>query len=202
VDGDTAREWAVEGGHLVERCALFVIVALGESILVTGATLAHEDQWNMQVLAAFAIAVVSSLAMWWLYFNTAVHDTTEVIVQAHDPGRYGAFFHYLHVAIVGSVIVTAVGNDLVIAHPDGHLTVAFLLVMLGGPALFLAGNGLYKRGLPAFSVVASGRPHPAAALGLAGFACRVAAAQCTDHAGAGRGGIAGKPRSPRRQRRE
>jgi low temperature requirement protein LtrA len=83
--------------------------------------------------------------MWWLYFNTAVHDATEVIVQAHDPGRYGAFFHSLHVAIVGSVIVTAVGNDLVIAHPDGHLTVAFLLVMLGGPALFLAGKGLYKR---------------------------------------------------------
>lgn len=48
-------------------------------------------------------------------------------------------------AIVGSVIVTAVGNDLMIAHPHGHMTLAFVLVMLAGPGLFLAGNGLYKR---------------------------------------------------------
>jgi low temperature requirement protein LtrA len=142
---DSAREWTIEGGHLVERCALFVIVALGESILVTGATLAHAHDWNGQVLAAFGIAFIGSLAMWWLYFNMAVHDATEVIVHADDPGRFGALFHYLHVAIVGSVIVTAVGNDLVIAHPDGHVTLAFVLVMLGGPTLFLAGNGLYKR---------------------------------------------------------
>jgi low temperature requirement protein LtrA len=29
----------VDGGHIAERCALFIIIALGESILVTGATL-------------------------------------------------------------------------------------------------------------------------------------------------------------------
>ncbi|TAA08767.1 low temperature requirement protein A [Pseudoxanthomonas winnipegensis] len=142
---DSAREWTIEGGHLVERCALFVIVALGESILITGATLAHAPAWDAAEMIAFATAFVGSLAMWWLYFNIAVRDATEVIVQADDPGRYGALFHYLHVAIVGSVIVTAVGNDLMIAHPHGHMTLAFVLVMLAGPGLFLAGNGLYKR---------------------------------------------------------
>ena len=34
----TTSDWDVEGGHLAERCGLFVIIALGESILVTGAT--------------------------------------------------------------------------------------------------------------------------------------------------------------------
>src|SRR5690606_661989 len=33
-------DWDVEGGHLAERCELFVIIALGESIVVTGATAA------------------------------------------------------------------------------------------------------------------------------------------------------------------
>ncbi len=33
------REWTIEGGHLAERCQQFVIVALGESLLVTGAAL-------------------------------------------------------------------------------------------------------------------------------------------------------------------
>jgi low temperature requirement protein LtrA len=34
----TTGDWNVEGGHMAERCGLFVIIALGESILVTGAT--------------------------------------------------------------------------------------------------------------------------------------------------------------------
>ena len=36
-------DWAIEGGHLAERCGLFVIIALGESILVTGATFANSS---------------------------------------------------------------------------------------------------------------------------------------------------------------
>src|SRR5262245_45320063 len=32
------EEWDIDGNHLSERCALFVIIALGESLLVTGAT--------------------------------------------------------------------------------------------------------------------------------------------------------------------
>ena len=34
------EDWAVEGGHMAERCAGFIIIALGESIVVTGATFA------------------------------------------------------------------------------------------------------------------------------------------------------------------
>jgi low temperature requirement protein LtrA len=37
----TTTDWTVEGGHMAERCALFVIIALGESILITGATFAE-----------------------------------------------------------------------------------------------------------------------------------------------------------------
>ena len=37
------EEWTIEGGHLAERCQLFVIVVLGESILLTGATFADLD---------------------------------------------------------------------------------------------------------------------------------------------------------------
>ena len=31
-------DWVIEGGHMAERCAGFIIIALGESIVVTGAT--------------------------------------------------------------------------------------------------------------------------------------------------------------------
>ena len=37
-----AEEWNVEPRHLAERCGLFIILALGESILVMGATFADQ----------------------------------------------------------------------------------------------------------------------------------------------------------------
>ncbi len=36
----TTREWTIEGGHFAERCQAFILIALGESIVVIGATLA------------------------------------------------------------------------------------------------------------------------------------------------------------------
>ena len=35
----TTHEWTIEGGHFAERCQAFVLIALGESIVVIGATL-------------------------------------------------------------------------------------------------------------------------------------------------------------------
>ncbi|MCW3479994.1 low temperature requirement protein A [Neisseriaceae bacterium JH1-16] len=149
---DTRREWTIEGGHLAERCQLFVIVALGEAILITGATLSALPAWDAPVLIATLVAFVGSLAMWWVYFDTGCHAATEAIAHADDPGRLGARFHYVHVALVGAIIVNAVGNELVIAHPDGHIEPRTLAVLIGGPALYLLANALFKRliygGLP------------------------------------------------------
>lgn len=142
---DPGREWTIEGGHLVERCALFVIVALGESVLVTGATLSEAEAWQLPALIAFLAAFVGSIAMWWVYFDTSTRDATEAIVESEDPGQFGAYIHYLHVLLVAGVIVAAVGNDLSIKHPDQPVDIAALAVIFGGPAIYLIGNAIYKR---------------------------------------------------------
>jgi len=139
------REWTIEGGHLAERCQLFVIVALGEALLVTGATVAHAAQWEAPVMVAFVVTFASALAMWWLYFDTSSKDGSDAIVHSSDPGRIGAYFHYVHVIIVAGVIVSAVGAELVIAHPDQRIAPTSLLVLIAGPALYLLGNAVYKK---------------------------------------------------------
>ncbi|UFN50871.1 low temperature requirement protein A [Roseomonas sp. OT10] len=139
------RDWTIEGGHLAERCQLFVIVALGETVLVTGATLSAEAQWDAPGLIAFLTTFLGSLAMWWVYFGTSSKDGSAAITRSADPGRMGAYFHYVHAILIAGIIVTAVGNDLVIAHPDGHMTVAAAATLIGGPALYLLGGALYKR---------------------------------------------------------
>lgn len=138
-------DWTVEGGHMVERCALFVIIALGESILVTGGTIAAARQWDLPVLAAFLAAFLGSIAMWWMYFDTGSRAATAFIVHSRDPGRFGAYIHYVHVVLIAGIIVTAVGNDLSIAHPQAVVDRAGAAVLFGGPAIYIAGNALYKR---------------------------------------------------------
>jgi len=138
-------DWTIEGGHLAERCQLFVIVALGESILLIGDTFARTQSLTSPSTLAFLVAFAGSLAMWWLYFDTGSEDGSHAIAHAEDPGRMGAYFHYVHVLIVGGIIVTAVGNELVIAHPHGHLDLPVSIVMLGAPIAYLAGNGIYRR---------------------------------------------------------
>ena len=64
---------------------------------------------------------------------------------AADPGRIGAWFHDVHVLVVAGVIVTAVGNELAIAHPLGHLEIAQVITLIAGPAIYLLGSALYRR---------------------------------------------------------
>jgi low temperature requirement protein LtrA len=137
------QDWNVDGGHMAERCALFVIIALGESLLVSGATFA-QARWTAPVVAAFVLTFVGAVAMWWLYFDRGFAAGHHRIAQAADPGRHARFaYTYLHLPIVAGIVLCAVADELVLAHPD-HVSNAAMVVMLGGPALYLAGVGAFK----------------------------------------------------------
>lgn len=138
-------DWTIEGGHLAERCQLFVIVALGETLLATGATMARAEVWDVPTLSALLATFLGTLAMWWLYFGTSSKDVTAAITRSDDPGRIGAYFHYIHAILVGGIIATAVGNDLVLAHPHDGLKSAYALILSGGPAIYLLGSVVYKK---------------------------------------------------------
>jgi low temperature requirement protein LtrA len=139
------RDWNISAEHMAERCKLFLIIALGESILVTGATFAESD-FTRAALAAFVVAFLGSVALWWVYFDLSFDAAEQAFASSSDPGRLGRFaYTYLHIPMVAGIIVTAVGDELVIAHPFGHATPDTVATVLGGPALFLVGHLLFKR---------------------------------------------------------
>lgn len=141
----STTDWSVEGGHMAERCALFIIIALGESIVVTGTTFAEID-WTVTTMSSFAVALLGSIAMWWIYFHIGVHVGAERISHSSDPGRLARLaYTYLHLPIVAGIVVTAVGDELLLAHPDGHGDVKATFGMIGGPLLFLFGVLLFKQ---------------------------------------------------------
>jgi low temperature requirement protein LtrA len=139
----TTTDWNVDGAHLAERCALFVIIALGESILVTGATFAGLPFEAINI-ASFVVAFLGSVAMWWIYFDTGAERASHRISQSQDPGRQArTAYTYIHLLIVGGIIVCAVADEIVLMHP-GHAEDAGIVVILVGPALYLLGNALFK----------------------------------------------------------
>jgi low temperature requirement protein LtrA len=143
----TTAEWDVEGGHLAERCGLFVIIALGESILVTGATFGGLE-WGWDTKAAFFAAFAGSVALWWIYFDIGHELGSERIVHSADPGRLARLsYTYLHMPIIAGIIVAAVGDEFSLVHPLDHPHRGTALALLGGPALFLAGTALFKRSI-------------------------------------------------------
>ncbi|WP_374431748.1 low temperature requirement protein A [Ideonella dechloratans] len=160
------RDWTIEGGHLTERCQLFVIVALGETVLASGVALSEAEVWTPELLLALLTTFVSTLGLWWLYFGTSGKTATDVITHAEDPGRMGASFHYIHAILVGGVIVAAVGHDLVMAHPQSAPSAAQAAAVVAGPILFLLGCALYKR----IVTRALPRSHLVGALALLGMA--------------------------------
>ena len=140
-------DWEVEGGHMAERCALFIIIALGESIVVTGATFA-EATWAAPTISAFVVALMGSIAMWWVYFHIGAEAGAEHISQSGDTGRLARLaYTYIHLPIVAGIVVSAVGDELVLAHPAGHADAKAILSIIGGPLLFLIGTILFKRSI-------------------------------------------------------
>src|ERR1044071_4669625 len=138
-------DWKVDGTHMAERASLFVIIALGESILVTGATAASLPATTPGV-CAFVVAFLGSVAMWWIYFNIGAERGSREISGHTDPGRYArAVYTYFHIPIIAGIVVCAVADELTIAHPGGHMELSAAVALLGGPALYLAGNVFFKR---------------------------------------------------------
>src|SRR5262245_54945922 len=132
-------EWEIDAGHFAERFQLFVIIVLGESIVLTGAT-ATDVGLTSLVVVALGFAFLSSVAMWWLYFGQVATSALRRMAADEAPGRVGRdAYTYLHLPIVAGILLAAVGDELVIAHPSDELGTAGALVVLGGPALYLLG---------------------------------------------------------------
>ncbi len=137
-------DYDVEGGHFAERCQGFIIIALGESIVVTGATASSAGLDNV-VVAALLVAFAETGALWWLYFGATATHSRRLIAMSDDAGRLARdAYTYLHLPIIAGIIVVAVADDLLIAAPHHALSRAGALAMLGGPALYLLGETLFR----------------------------------------------------------
>lgn len=147
----SSTDWDISGSHMAERCALFIIVALGEGIIITGAAFGSLSMEAGRVWA-FVCAFVSSVLMWWLYFDIGAVRGSQHIAGHADPGRIARnAFTYLHMPIVLGILVYAVADAKSLANWQAAADGKLLLTLCGGACLFLTGLGLFKRHASTFN---------------------------------------------------
>jgi low temperature requirement protein LtrA len=141
----TTQEWTIEGTHFAERCQAFILIALGESIVVIGATMSGLTHISGAQIGAVAVALVGSVGLWWIYFDRSADEAEQVIAASDDPGRLGrSAYHLIHPIMVAGIIVGAAADELTVSDPTAPARGPVVWMILGGVGLFLAGHAAFK----------------------------------------------------------
>jgi len=137
-------DWDISGPHIAERSALFVIIALGESFLVTGFAFV-EQAVSVAGILGIILAFLSGVAMWWLYFDHGERAGSKAIASSKEPGRIARLaYTYVHAIIIGGIVLTSVADKEMLEHPDAAMSVSTAVTIVGGPVLYILGLLLFR----------------------------------------------------------
>ena len=123
VAAGAAEGWDVRADHFSERHGLFVIIALGEWLIVAGAGFTGAER-TTQTVAVGILAVAVTCGLWWSYFVTAkplLDDAIRRRDQADRTHLARDVYSILHFVVVFGVVLLAVAVEEAVAHPHEAL---------------------------------------------------------------------------------
>jgi low temperature requirement protein LtrA len=138
------RNMHFDAGHLVERFGLFLLIALGESVVAIGTSTSFTHPGAADILAIGA-AFALSCGLWWVYFHFAADAMRYSLATARvqlDITRL--VLSYGHLSFIGAVIVVSVGLRDSVAAPTHELSWAVTGLLFGGVAVYLATFGFTR----------------------------------------------------------
>ncbi|MFD1794717.1 low temperature requirement protein A [Paracoccus aurantiacus] len=138
-----------DAAHFLERCSLFLLIALGETVISTGFALAESGLSARTVFAGFC-AFLGTTAMWAIIFGVNLEMSEEHMKEASDQVRIGRAAVNSVTLMVAGLILSAVANQVLIADTYGEAEISHLLPLVAGPVIFLLGHYLYMRITPDF----------------------------------------------------
>lgn len=133
--------------HMLERCRLFLIIALGEAVLTTGTAIAASSMnWMTALTGLFAL--LSSIAMWALMFLGRAHELSDQQQkESTNPLFVSRKTVFSVMFLVAGLIAMAVANEIVIAHPHAEPDMALTALLTGGSVVFLLTQIAYSYGV-------------------------------------------------------
>ena len=133
--------------YFTERHNLFVIIAIGESLLAMGAASIGQN-FDTPVLIAALLGIGTALGLWWLYFDLITLAVEERLHHADRTTRLRLAvdaFGYGHFAIITGIVLTALGTEGVVGHAADTKGLGgfYAWSLSGGAALYVAGLVLF-----------------------------------------------------------
>jgi low temperature requirement protein LtrA len=130
--------------HFAERYGLFIIICLGESIASIGLG-ASGRPLTAARLAAVTLALLTTIGLWWTYFERAAPNAQARLRDHDDPVVAAAdSYSYLHLALIAGIIIFAAGAKSAVEYASVPLSTAERAALCGGVALYLAGHFAFR----------------------------------------------------------
>ncbi len=141
-----ARGWRLSAAHFAERHALIVIIALGESIVALGLG-ASEIGLGAGVIVAAILGLAIAAALWWAYFDVVAIVAERRLSETEGNAQLAMArdsYSYLHLPMVGGIVLFAVGVKKTLAHVGDPLELVPAVALCGGIALYLVAHVLFR----------------------------------------------------------
>ena len=103
--------------HIAERYGLLAIIALGEGVVGTVASLTAvvgEHGWTPDAVILVIAGIGLTFGMWWIYFAVPSAD----LLHAHRERSFA--FGYLHIAVFGAIVATGAGLHTAAYYVEEH----------------------------------------------------------------------------------
>ncbi|GAA1993458.1 low temperature requirement protein A [Catenulispora subtropica] len=127
-----------DASHLPERFGLFVIIALGETLVGIGQGGTHKALDGTEGTALF-VAFILSCGLWWTYFQYGASAAEHALRVAKIPAALvRSSFSYGHLAFVVGIILAAAGMAQAVAGPAEHPHGVHALLLGSGVSLYTA----------------------------------------------------------------
>ncbi len=144
--GGQSQGWNLHPEHFVERHGLFVIIALGETLIVAAGQVTGA-LWTGELAAVAVLSVALTCALWWSYFPRAKPELERAMEERPDeelaPLARDAF-SLIHFAMLAGIIAYAGVLEEALAHPGDPLPLEWRVALALGLFLFVGGMGAAK----------------------------------------------------------
>lgn len=136
-----------DAAHLLERCRLFRLIAMGEMVFTLGAAITAENlNWMTVLLGTVTMAEIVSL--WVLTFGRFFSVVRSHVEKTGNPLRASRYAINALVIILFGLISISVANEQIILHPFEVPSPVLSFLLGGGPILFLVAQGWYLIKVP------------------------------------------------------
>lgn len=139
--GASNGSWNLHAGHFSERHGLFVIIALGETLIVAAGAVT-EEYWNGSLLLVSLLAVGITCCLWWLYFFRSKHALEHEMAVRNGADRSQLardVYSLLHFPLLCGLIIYAFAIEEAMLHPEDVLSAAARTALSLGIFIFSTG---------------------------------------------------------------